>query len=296
MTEPAPRAQAARPAFARGRVWIMACTSATMVAFAGNSLLSRAAFQTTAIDAASFTAIRLLAGAVTLMAILGIQGVRPILNRASVWSSLFLFVYAVTFSFAYRSISTGAGALILFASAQLLMIGYGYAKGERTSTVGVLLALGGLVAFLVPTIKGAVPISAIVLMLVSGIAWGAYSLIGRSSVSPIASTGGSFLLTIPMVAALLVLCRSTLQVDALGLAYGVLSGSVASAMGYAAWYWVRGQMTAITAGSVQLSVPIISAGLGSALLGESITVAGAVAAVVTLAGVLWVSAACRSAQ
>ncbi|HGM6729183.1 TPA: hypothetical protein ACKQBZ_000219 [Stenotrophomonas maltophilia] len=127
---------------------VIAGTSAAMIAFAGNSLLSRAAFQTTSIDAASFTAVRLGAGAITLVAILVYQGAKPRFQGTTLLSSLMLFAYAVTFSYAYRSISTGAGALILFASAQLLMIVYGYTRGERSSLPGVALALGGLSAFL----------------------------------------------------------------------------------------------------------------------------------------------------
>lgn len=157
------------------RFGVILGTSAAMIAFAGNSLLSRAAFQATSIDATSFTAVRLCAGAITLTAILSYQGTKPRLRGTTLWSALLLFVYAVTFSFAYRSISAGAGALILFASAQLLMIGYGYARGERSSLLGVVLALGGLVAFLVPAMSESVPLPAIALMLVSGVAWGLFN-------------------------------------------------------------------------------------------------------------------------
>lgn len=275
---------------------VIAGTSAAMIAFAGNSLLSRAAFQTTSIDAASFTAVRLGAGAITLVAILVYQGAKPRFQGTTLLSSLMLFAYAVTFSYAYRSISTGAGALILFASAQLLMIVYGYTRGERSSLPGVALALGGLSAFLVPAMNGTLPLAAVTLMLASGVAWGSYSIIGRGSESPVASTAGSFLMTVPLCVVMLAISHKSLQIDLPGAIYAGLSGSLASAVGYTIWYWVRTRITAINAGSVQLSVPIISAGMGATLLGEKITLYSALAALVTLLGVLWVSLASRDGK
>lgn len=109
-----------------------------MVAFASNSLLTRAAFQTTGIDAASFTAFRVISGALTLVPLAWLHGARLIGDRIGLYSAALLFIYAATFSFAYRSVSTGTGALILFASAQLLMVGYGFYKGERVSVMGLL--------------------------------------------------------------------------------------------------------------------------------------------------------------
>jgi len=145
------------------RIFLIPITLLTffaMVAFAANSLLTRLAFQTTAIDASSFTAIRIVSGAITLLAILVLQRTPLKLDRSGWWPAVLLFTYAVSFSFAYRDISTAAGALVLFASAQLLMIGYGYFKGERTSILGMLLALVGLAAFLTPSAWARRPSSA----------------------------------------------------------------------------------------------------------------------------------------
>ncbi|MBY4899118.1 DMT family transporter [Cupriavidus sp. AU9028] len=281
------------PAKGRASALVAPLTALTMVAFAANSLLARAAFQTTAIDAASFTAIRVTSGALTLLVILLVQGQRLPTARAGPCSALLLFIYAATFSFAYRDISTGAGALVLFAAAQLLMIAYGFLrKGERTSIPGLMLALGGMVAFLGPS--ASVPsFRAAALMAVAGFAWGGFSLLGRSSESPTASTAASFLWSVPLALLLLLAQSDALRIDAQGVIYALVSGTVTSALGYVIWYWVRVRMTAISAAAVQLSVPVLTAVLGVVLLSEAVTWAGAVASLATLAGVAWVTLTAR---
>ena len=225
-------------------------TSLAMAAVAANSLLARLAFRTTAIDAASFTAIRLVSGALMLLLILRVQRQRFAFGAASWWSAVLLFTYAAAFSFAYRAIGAGAGALVLFASAQLLMIGYGVFHGERASVPGVVLASGGLAAFLLPS-ASAPPLAAAASMALAGCAWGGFSLLGRAKGTPVANTTASFVLAIPLALALLAWRHAHLVVDGRGALYALLSGTLASALGYAVWYRVRSRLTAISAGAVQ---------------------------------------------
>lgn len=267
---------------------VILMTSLAMIAFAANSLLTRAAFQTTTIDAASFSAIRLISGALTLLLIFKMQGGVTKQLKTEWWPAIFLFTYVTAFSFAYRDISTGAGALVLFASAQLLMITYGLYKGERTSILGLLLALGGMVVFLAPSASTPPPFAA-ALMAIAGLAWGCFSLAGKANESPIAKTASSFLWAIPFALVLVLLQHEHLHVDPVGATYALFSGSIASAIGYAIWYWARVRMTAITAGAVQLSVPVLSAVLGVLILSEGITWLSGISALVTLSGVAWVS-------
>lgn len=274
---------------------IVLLTCFAMVAFAANSLLTRLAFQTTAIDATSFTVIRIVSGAITLLAILIFQRAPLRLARSGWWPAILLFTYAASFSFAYRDINTGAGALVLFASAQLLMIGYGYYKGERTSIFGVLLALVGLAAFLTPS-ASAPSLSATALMAAAGFAWGGFSLIGRSVDSPVASTASSFLWAVPLAFGLMWLQHEHLSFDTKGAVYALLSGTLASAIGYAVWYWVRVRMTAISAGAVQLSVPVLSAILGVLILSENISWMSGISASITLIGVAWVTMKATAGQ
>jgi drug/metabolite transporter (DMT)-like permease len=279
----------------RRAVMILVPTTLAMLAFAGNSLLARLAFQTTGIDAAAFTAIRIVAGALTLLVILRMQRQKLALQRSSWWSAAMLFTYAAAFSFAYRDIGTGAGALVLFTSAQLVMIGYGLMNGERASIPAMLLALGGMAAFLLPS-ASAPPLGAALLMALAGCAWGAFSLLGRSAGPPVVNTGASFLLAVPLALMLLLAARDGLVFDPRGSAYAVVSGSITSALGYAVWYWVRSRLSAIGAGAVQLSVPVISAVMGLLFLGERISAWSAGAGLATLAGVAWVMLSARKAE
>lgn len=274
---------------------LLACIA--MLAFAGNSLLARLAFQTTAIDAAAFTAIRIVTGALTLLVILLILRMgrgKLAVGRNAWWSAALLFTYAAAFSFAYRDIGTGAGALVLFTAAQLVMIGYGLFKGERASIAGMLLALGGMAAFLLPS-ASAPPPGAALLMALAGAAWGGFSLLGRSAGPPVPNTAVSFLLAVPLTLLLLLAARGAPVVDPAGAIYAAVSGSITSALGYAVWYWVRSRLSAIGAGAVQLSVPVLSAAMGLLFLGERMSAWGVLAGLATLAGVAWVMLSARKA-
>lgn len=264
--------------------FLVALTAMTMLAFAANSLLTRMALKETSIDPASFSAIRLIAGAVTLACIIGLKGIKPSITQSGLLSAALLFTYAVAFSFAYRGMDTGAGALVLFASSQLLMMSFGLVRGEKTSVWGIVLALGGLIVFLLPSDASA-SLNYSVMMLVAGIAWGGFSLLGRANGSAVSSTANSFILAVPFSLVLLWCQRTQLDINLTGARYALLSGSVTSALGYVVWYWVRTRMAAITAGTVQLSVPILSAILGVLLLDETLSFRSILAAGAVLLGV-----------
>ena len=263
-------------------------TVVTMVAFAGNSLLTRLAFQTTHIDPASFTAVRLGSGVVVLLAMKQLR-LKPAAGAREAWiSAAILFGYAIAMSYAYRGIGTGAGALVLFAAAQIPMALSGYRKGERTSSLGVVLALGGLIAFLQPW-RSSATLGSAALMAAAGVAWGLYSLRGRATGNAVQWTADSFIYAVPMAVLWLLPTWSAVEVAPLGLAYAALSGAVTSALSYVLWYWVRNQMTATGAGAVQLSVPVLSVVLGALVLGEHVSAWSLVAAGITLAGVALIS-------
>lgn len=266
----------------RGKVVLLTCVA--MLAFAGNSLLVRMGMGTTSIDAASFTAIRIVSGALTLLAILLFQRTRPGRLRDGWLPAAMLFAYAATYSFAYRDMDTGAGALVLFAAVQLLMISYGLVRGERTSWIGLLVACGGLVAFLAPG-ASAPPLGAAALMALAGFAWGAFSLSGHRGQDPLAGTALSFLLAIPLALALVLLNYRSLRLDPAGVASALVSGVLTSGIGYVIWYWVRVRLASISASAVQLSVPVISAVLGVVVLGEQVSARAAVSALFVLGGI-----------
>jgi drug/metabolite transporter (DMT)-like permease len=265
---------------------IVGLTSLAMIAFAGNSLLCRVALKHTSINAASFTTIRLISGAVMLWLVARMS--RGAHTGRGNWLSAFaLFSYAAGFSFAYVSLPAATGALLLFGAVQATMIGHGLWAGERLlrrQLVGLVLALGGLVGLLLPGLS-APPLLGSLLMLSAGVAWGVYSLRGKGAGDPTKVTAGNFLLAVPFAAALSILMRDGASLDRAGFWYAVSSGALASGIGYAIWYTVLPALRATNAATVQLSVPVIAALGGIVFLGESVTLRLVLASVAILGGI-----------
>jgi drug/metabolite transporter (DMT)-like permease len=270
----------------------LALTAVAMLAFAGNSLLCRLALQHSGIDPASFTTVRLLSGAVVLWALVRWRGQRP----AGDWgSAAALFVYAAAFSFAYLSLSAGTGALLLFGAVQATMLGWGLWRGQRLGrgqTAGLVLALGGLVALLLPGATAPPAVGAL-LMTAAGVAWGVYSLRGRGAGDPTAVTAGNFVragaLAVPL--GLAGLPGATL--DPTGLLWALCSGAVTSGLGYAIWYAALKGLQPTSSASVQLSVPVLTALGGVVLLSEPVTLRLALCSLAILGGIAWVIAGQR---
>ncbi len=261
-------------------------TTLAMLAFAGNSLLCRAALKHTSIDPASFTTVRLISGAVVLWLLVRTR--RGAATGSGNWlSAMALFAYAAAFSFAYTSLPAASGALLLFGAVQATMIGYGIWAGERfrkLQLVGLVLALGGLVGLLLPGLS-APPLTGSVLMICAGFAWGAYSLRGRGAGDPSRVTAGNFIRAAPIAAALSVLMFNHISVDVAGASYALASGALTSAIGYAIWYAALPTLKATSAATVQLSVPVLTAVGGVAFLGEAITLRLTLASITILGGI-----------
>jgi drug/metabolite transporter (DMT)-like permease len=265
---------------------IVSLTTMAMVAFAGNSLLCRLALKHTSIDPASFTAIRLISGALMLWLVVRVKHAAPAGNGNWV-SALALFAYAAGFSFAYVSLPAASGALLLFGAVQATMIGYGIWKGERLfrlQTVGVILAIGGLVGLLLPGLS-APPLFGSGLMLAAGVAWGVYSLRGQGSGDPTRVTAGNFLRAVPITMILSLLMIQHTSFDMKGFWLAIFSGALASGVGYAIWYTALPALKNTSAATVQLSVPIIAALGGIIFLGEPMTLRLLVASVAILGGI-----------
>lgn len=251
---------------------ILLLTVLAMLAFAANSVLCRLALKETEIDAASFTAIRLASGALLLAMLLGLRGLRR-LGQGSWGGACALFVYALAFSFAYVALDTGTGALLLFGAVQLSMLLYGLLQGERLpapAIAGLLLAGAGLVVLLLPGVS-APPLTSAFLMILAGIAWGAYSLLGRGASDPLAATAGNFIRAVPLALIASLVFAPALEWDRAGFGYAVLSGAIASGCGYAIWYAALPGLSSMQASSVQLSVPVLAALAGVAVLDEGLS-------------------------
>lgn len=242
-----------------------------MLAFAANSILCRLALRETAIDAATFTAVRVISGALALAAIVSLRG-KPVLRTGNWISAAALFAYAGAFSFAYTQLSAGSGALLLFGAVQTTMLLWGWRKGERMNTaqgVGLILAVAGLIWFLLPGLS-APPPDAAALMLGAGVAWGVYSLRGRGAGDPLTATAGNFLRAVPLALVASAVFQARAQIDARGMWLACASGALTSGVGYSIWYAALRGLDATRAAIVQLCVPVIAAVGGVLMLGEKL--------------------------
>ncbi|HEV7644152.1 MAG TPA: DMT family transporter [Pyrinomonadaceae bacterium] len=264
-------------------------TAFALVAFAFNSILCRLALKADEIDAVSFTVIRLVSGAVTLLAINYFFN-KTKEGRGNWISAFFLFSYAVCFSFAYLGLTTATGALILFSSVQFTMILIGLIRGERPGTLewlGLVLALGGLVWLVFPGLSAPPPVSS-ALMAAAGFSWGIFTLRGRGSTNAVAEMTGNFLRSVPMIMAVLLISLLfvyQIKLSANGAIFAALSGAVASGIGYSIWYAVLKHHTATRAAILQLAVPALAAFGGVVILSEAVSLRLILASALILCGI-----------
>jgi drug/metabolite transporter (DMT)-like permease len=260
-----------------------------MLAFAGNSLLCRLALTRTTIDAASFTSVRLLSGALLLWSLVHSRSTGT--GASGSWlSALALFVYAAGFSFAYLSLTAATGALLLFAAVQTTMTGYGLWSGERLQRrqiIGLGVALAGLAVLLLPGLSAPSPTGAAV-MLAAGGAWGIYSLRGRVASDPVCVTTGNFLRAVPFALLLNIFLFDRTSLDPAGIGYAVASGALASAVGYVLWYRALPGLKAANAATVQLSVPVLTAIGSIVFLNEEVSMRLLLASLAILGGIAMV--------
>lgn len=263
-------------------------TSFALVAFAFNSILCRMALGTNEIDAASFTTIRLVSGATTLIAISSLVNRKNKKLVGGSWTSaFFLFGYAICFSFAYLGLTTATGALILFGCVQITMIGVSIFRVERPFVlewVGLSVAVCGLIYLVLPGLASP-PLSNALLMAAAGVAWGFYTLRGRGNEDPLVDTAGNFVRSVPMVTLIALPFLSQVQLSVRGVALAVISGAVASGIGYTAWYSALKYHTSTRAGVLQLAVPVIAALGGIVFLSEVADLRIMIASVLILGGI-----------
>lgn len=249
--------------------------------------MCRLALSRGVIDPTGFTAVRLLAGAATLALLVRARGSARPTGSISWSSAALLFAYALPFSFAYTSLSAGTGALLLFGAVQVTMIVAAFRANERprpAQWLGLVSAFGGLAYLVLPGVTAPNPGGA-ALMLLAGVAWGLYTLRGRGVGDPLRQTAVNFARAVPLVLAASLLAHGSLHFEPSGLLLGVLSGALASGIGYVLWYQALAGLSKLSAAIVQLAVPILAAAGGIAFLGEHVTVRFLLAGVLVLGGV-----------
>ncbi len=258
----------------------------SLLAFAANSILCRLALEGGNIDPESFTAIRLVSGALFLVCLIRLR--QPVTALGGSWGGgLSLFFYAYLFSLAYLELEAGAGALILFGAVQITMFVFGWLKGEflRLQVVlGMLVGFTGLVVLLLPS-DNAPPLISALVMMASGIAWGAYSVIGKGSENPLADATGNFVRSLPMMLAAWILLGGETHITSAGSIYALASGILASGAGYSIWYAVVKRISAQQAATLQLSVPVLASFAGVVLLSEPMTWRMFLSSAVVLGGI-----------
>jgi len=266
-------------------------TGIALLAFASNSILCRRALGADLIDAASFTALRLVSGAVLLFALTRGSQHHADVVRPGWRSAAALFLYAIAFSLAYTQLTAGTGALLQFGGVQTTMMAAALVKGERPHAIewlGFWSAIAGLIYLAAPGVQ-APPLDGSAIMIASGVSWGLYSLWGRQSRDPVRDTALNFTRTVPLTltaSGVISLASSTsVNISLQGALLAVVSGAVTSGLGYVAWYAALRGLSATRAATVQLATPILTALGGVLLLGEVLTGRLLVAAVLVVGGI-----------
>ncbi|NRA37130.1 MAG: DMT family transporter [Planctomycetes bacterium] len=273
-------------------VKIVVCTFLAIIAFAANSVLCRLALGEGAIDAASFTCVRLLSGISILALILVVtkSSEAAVQSKGSWKSACMLFIYATAFSFAYVSLDTGTGALVLFAAVQFTMIAAALLAGHKlrvSELLGMLSAFSGFVYLVLPSLSTP-SLMGFMVMSLAGIAWGFYTLAGKKSQHPLRDTAFNFFRTLPFIIILIVVKYQDVSVSPNGIVLAVLSGAIASGIGYTIWYIALRGLTAIQAAVLQLLVPVIAAFGGILFANEKLSLHLMLSSLMILGGILMI--------
>ena len=268
-------------------------TTLAMIAFAANSVLTRQGVAQFDTDPIVFAVIRVVAGVAMLWGILWWKGAGwPAGSAGRRWGGgASLALYMAGFSLAYLSLDAGVGALILFGGVQITMFAGAVVSREELSparVIGAMIALAGLAVLVWPGAEVSLPFAGVALMLVAAVAWGIYSLLGRGEPDPLAATGASFAICLPLVLPLLF--WSDWRASFGGVVLAVVAGALTSGLGYALWYRVVPALGASRAAVAQLSVPVIAALGGVIVLGEAVGLRFVLACALVLGGIgvsLW---------
>ena len=295
-----------------------------LLAFAGNSILCRLALSAGAIDAGSFTLIRLAAGIVTLFGLClianlmsavvndrdknqrgssshgsslhgsGLRASKLHASKGSWLGGVSLFLYAAFFSYAYISLDTATGALILFGTVQIALILFGIVKGQRPSVleyIGFITACFGFAYLLWPELSKP-SVLGLCFMVIAGLAWAVYTVQGQGSKDPLSDTAYNFFRTTPLLIVLLAFMLfgvfGDFNITAGGVMLAIASGALTSGVGYALWYAALANMKNTTAAVSQLSVPVFAALFGLLFANEAISPRLLISAALVLGGILLV--------
>ena len=241
-----------------------------------NSILCKAALVNHDIDAFSFTFFRLLFASITLIIIYIIKTKKYIFKIKKNWfTSLMLFLYAICFSYSYLGIDAGFGTLLLFGVVQIIMMLsslFYKIKMSYQKAIGLIISFFGLAYLLFPKDDFEISYYYTLLMIISGVSWAFYTILGKKSTDSLFNTMDNFVkATILAILFYLIFVYDSFTFTNYGLLLAFISGSLTSGIGYVLWYEVLPKIEILTAGIIQLFVPIISIFFSVLFLSENLT-------------------------
>jgi len=271
-------------------VWLIVLTSLALIFLGANSILAKAALVNDFIDAYSFTFFRIFSGTLTLLLLLFYKQKNITLTKDKNWLSAFmLFLYAITFSYAYLSLDAGLGTLLLFGVVQLSMIVIALFKKEKITllkTIGMIIAFIGLAYLLYPREEFELSLFHSFLMILSGIAWAVYTVLGKKSTDALFNTTDNFAKALLFVGLMYFIFIDNTYISLNGILLACISGALTSAIGYTIWYYVLPQLQIVTASIIQLIIPIIAIFFSIILLDEELTFTLLVSTLIILGGII----------
>jgi drug/metabolite transporter (DMT)-like permease len=256
-----------------------------------NSIFCKLALSNNYIDAFSFTFFRLFFGAITLLLIYFYKSKKiSILPKSNWLSSFMLFLYAICFSYSFLDINAGFGTLLLFAVVQMVMVAFSLFFKEKINLqkiIGIFLALFGLIYLLYPKESFEVSLFHAFLMIIAGIAWAVYTILGKKSSDSLYNTMDNFIKSLVFVGIFYILyLPENSFISQNGLLLAFISGSLTSAIGYVLWYEILPKLQYITAGVIQLFVPIISIIISIIFLNESLSTTLFLSTIIIFTGII----------
>ncbi|RZV39170.1 MAG: DMT family transporter [Candidatus Acidulodesulfobacterium acidiphilum] len=286
-------------------IWIALLTFFTIFGFAVNSLLARVALQNNIISPLCYSLLRLGSGALILFLIISYKKIK--LPKPNYLSAFALFIYAFCFSIGYIEVSVAVGALLVFSAVQFTIIGDAILIHKEKlflfQWLGVLLSMGGFVLLVYKGLsvpKNFIGYFGAVMMIISGIGWGIYTLKGKFEKQYLLRTASNFIYSliyfIPLIIIFAFFKNEFVDGQYINAPYiylkpiilGVLSGAIFSALFYMLWYKVVTKLSRVLSSSVQLLTPAIAAVLGIIFLNEKISLNFFISAILILGGIIFV--------
>ncbi|HVE75067.1 MAG TPA: DMT family transporter [Mycobacteriales bacterium] len=248
--------------------------SFVLVSFAANSLITRYVASQDLLDPGLLTCVRFVAGAAALLLLAAAQRQRPQVGRRSVLPAVWLGVYAVCISYGYEHIGAAAGTFVFYATVLLTLLAVDVrakAPVPPRRVIGAGIALAGVGVLASEATSTVTPLG-VGLLAATGAAWGLYTAAGRRDQDPVAATTGNFVvLAVLLLPAGVGLALIDVPVTGSGLIWGVGMGAGTTAFAYVAWYACQQVLSATSAGTVQLVIPVLTAIGAVVLLDETFT-------------------------